>query len=80
MPRSSPALSLRRFGWQASAGLALRMDVLEPNAAAYMRELWGIVHTSLFFELTRADVDGLGQSNKLHLSDDSWSAGLGFDF
>jgi hypothetical protein len=68
------------FGWQASAGLALRMDVLEPNAAAYMRELWGIVHTSLFFELTRADVDGLGQSNKLHLSDDSWSAGLGFDF
>ena len=32
------------------------------------------------FELTYADVSGLFQSNRLHVGDVTWAAGVGFEF
>lgn len=66
------------LGWQATAGFALRTERLDPSAAQNLRNQLGIQHVSLFVELTYANVDGLGQENRLHVGDLTWFAGLGF--
>jgi len=40
----------------------------------------GVNHTHLFFEFSHADISGLGQPNKIHLGDTTWSLGLLFEF
>jgi len=67
-------------GWQASAGLALQLDILDP---ASMRELdseTGLNHMYAFWEYAHVDASGLGMGNRLHLGDNTWSAGLLLEF
>jgi hypothetical protein len=67
-------------GWQASAGLALQLDILDP---ASMRELdseSGLNHMYVFCEYAHVDASGLGMGNRLHVGDNTWSAGLLLEF
>jgi hypothetical protein len=67
-------------GWQVTGGLALQLDILDP---ASMRELdseSGLNHMYAFFEYSHIDASGLGMSNRLHVGDDTWSAGLLLEF
>jgi hypothetical protein len=68
------------FGWQVNAGLAFRLDVLDPGAARALDSEIGINHTYLFFELTHLAADGLGSGAALRLGDTSYSGGLAFEF
>jgi hypothetical protein len=66
-------------GWQAAIGASLVLDFLDSGAARALDGETGINHTHLFFELTKFQVSGLGQKNRLHLSDNTWVAGLLFE-
>jgi hypothetical protein len=66
-------------GWQAAVGASLVLDFLDSGAARALDAETGINHTHLFFELTKFQVSGLGQKNRLHLSDNTWVAGLLFE-
>jgi hypothetical protein len=73
------------WGWQASPGLALLLDVFDPRAAKMLDSEMGINHTYAFFELLLAEVDNFNASDKfggstLHLGDRTWTAGLAFEF
>jgi hypothetical protein len=70
------------MGWQASPGIALLLDVLEPDAARLLDTEIGINHSYAFFELLLADVDNFGSQDNptLHLGDRTWTAGLAFEF
>jgi hypothetical protein len=68
------------LGWQASLGLALRLDGLD---AGSMRELdgdSGLNHVYVFCDYSHYDASGLGMSHRLHVGDDTWSAGLLVEF
>jgi hypothetical protein len=67
-------------GWQASAGVAVRLEKLDPDSSRSMEEEMGVEHVSFFGEVTYADVSGLGLSNKLHVGDFTWAAGINFEF
>ncbi len=68
------------LGWQAAVGLALQLDFLDPGAARGFDTDLGVNHTYLFFEWDRVVANGLGQENKLHVGDNTWVAGLMFEF
>jgi hypothetical protein len=68
------------FGWHASAGLALVLDFLDPEAARDFDADLGVNHTALTFEYTHADISGLGQSARLHVGDTTWAVGLLLEF
>jgi len=68
------------FGIVAAGGLAFMLDWLDREAAVSLDGDLGINHTYLFFELYTARVNGLGQSNALHVGDTTWAAGLSFEF
>jgi len=67
-------------GWQASAGLAFQLDAID---AASMQELdseSGLNHMYVFCEYAHVDASGLGISNRLHVGDNTWSAGILLEF
>jgi hypothetical protein len=68
------------LGWHAAVGLALVLDWLDPDAARDFDNEMGVNHTSLVFQLTHADISGLGMSNQMHVGDTNWSLGLMFQF
>lgn len=69
------------LGWQATAGVAVRAERLDPDSAAALHNELGIAHAGFFVELTSATVDGFGSSEKLPLGAAlSWAAGLSFEF
>ena len=68
------------FGWQAAAGLALVLDMFDPDAAKDFDSDLGVNHTALVLQFVHADISGLGQSDRLHVGDDTWSAGLLVEF
>jgi hypothetical protein len=68
------------LGWQGTIGLALRADFLDPQASRNLSIDYGIEHACFFAEFTHADVDGLGAGEKLHVGDDTWAAGVNFEF
>jgi hypothetical protein len=68
------------FGWHAAAGLALVLDMFDPEAARDFDSDLGVNHTALVFELSHADISGLGQANRLHLGDTTWSLGILIQF
>ena len=68
------------FGWHAAAGLSLVLDFFDPDAARDFDNELGVNHTSLVFQYTYANISGLGQSDRMHLGDASWSLGLMFQF
>lgn len=68
------------LGVQASLGIAVRAERLDPSAEASLRNQMGIEHAGFFIEAFWARVDGLGASNKLVLSDATWFGGINFEF
>jgi hypothetical protein len=70
------SLSGRTWGWHASAGLAMALDFIDPEAIRAMDQETGVNHASVFLEVTHAAIDGLGAANQLHVGDTTWSGGL----
>ncbi len=68
------------WGWHAAAGLSFVLNFLDPGSARQFDSETGINSTHLFFEWTRSDVSGLGASAKLHVGDNTWTAGMLFEF
>jgi hypothetical protein len=68
------------MGWQGAVGISLQLDFLDPNAARGFDADIGVNHTYAFFELAHIDSSGLGSKGKLHVGDDTWFAGLMFEF
>lgn len=68
------------WGWTARPGLAFQLDVIDPGTARTMDSELGINHAYLFAELNYMDYSGLGQKNKMRLTDVTYSIGLAFEF
>ena len=73
-------VGVSRGGRRLFSGLSLALDWFDQHAANQFDEELGVNHTHLFFEYSHMAVNGLGQKNRLHVGDDSWSAGLLFEF
>jgi hypothetical protein len=64
------------YGWHAAAGVALLLDVVDPDGAHDLDMETGINHSSAFFEVLYAST-GLGFGGpQLHVGDATWLAGL----
>ncbi|HVR64731.1 MAG TPA: MXAN_2562 family outer membrane beta-barrel protein [Polyangia bacterium] len=68
------------LGWHAAVGVSLVLDFIDPDAARSFDDELGVNHTHLFFEFSHADISGLGEPNKIHLGDTTWSLGILFEF
>jgi len=68
------------LGWHAAVGLSLVLDFMDPITAQQFDVEMGVNHTHLFAELGHWNVNGLGQSNRLHVGDTTWVGGLLFEF
>jgi hypothetical protein len=68
------------LGWHATAGVALVLDWLDPEAARDFDADLGVNHTAITFEYTHADISGLGRSDRLHVGDTTWALGLLLEF
>lgn len=68
------------MGWQAAVGLSLQLDFLDPGAARGFDADAGVNHTYAFFELTHVDGSGLYRKDVLRVGDNTWFAGLMFEF
>jgi hypothetical protein len=68
------------LGWHAAAGLAFVLDFVDPDAARSFDADMGVNHTSLVFQVTHADISGLGMSDRLRVGDTTWSLGIMFQF
>jgi hypothetical protein len=68
------------LGWHAAAGLSLMLDFFDQDGANQFDEESGVNHTQLFFEYGHLDISGLGEAHRLHLGDNTWTAGIMFEF
>jgi hypothetical protein len=68
------------FGTNLALGVALSLDALDNGASRNMDNATGINNTYLFLEEYWLTLDGLGQTNALHVGSNTWSAGLAFEF
>ncbi len=68
------------MGWQAAVGLSLQLDFLDPGASREFDADSGVNHTYAFFELDHVDGSGLYRKDVLRVGDDTWFAGLMFEF
>jgi len=68
------------MGWQAAVGLSLQLDFLDPGAARGFDADSGVNHTYAFFELDHVDGSGLYRKDVLRVGDNTWFAGLMFEF
>jgi hypothetical protein len=68
------------LGWQATAGLALQLDSLDPISMHLLDDETGLNHVYLFWDYSHIDASGLGLGRRLHVGDDTWSAGLLVEF
>ncbi len=67
------------FGLVGSVGLAIRAEGIDRDSARSMRET-GVEHAGFYAELSLGKVDGFGASDKLSLGDQTWFAGVDFEF
>jgi len=67
------------FGWQLNLGAALRLDILEPQAAKMLDVELGINHTYIFFEFAYIRADGFGSSKALNVGDVTYNGGIAFE-
>ena len=68
------------LGWHAAIGLALVLDMFDPDAARSFDTELGVNHSALVFEYGHYDISGLGEANRLHVGDTTWTLGLLFEF
>lgn len=67
------------LGFQGSIGLAIRAERIDADAARSMRSS-GIKHAGFYGEFQYAKVDGFGDETKLSVGDNTWFAGVNFEF
>jgi hypothetical protein len=67
------------LGFQGSIGLAIRAERIDADAATSMRSS-GIAHAGFYAEYQYAKVDGFGSDSKLSVGDNTWFAGVDFEF
>ncbi len=67
------------LGFQGSIGLSIRAERIDADAAMSMRS-GGIMHAGFYAELSYAKVDGFGSDSKLWVGDNTWFAGVDFEF
>ena len=77
-PAAAPPAERR--AWSIPGGVALVLDMFDPDAAREFDAELGVNHTALVFEFNHADISGLWMSNRLHVGDDTWSLGLMMQF
>ena len=68
------------LGWQATAGIAIRAERIDPDAEISLRTELGIEHAGLVFEFTYAKVDGFGADDKMAVGDATFFGGINFEF
>ncbi|MBA3818786.1 MAG: hypothetical protein H0X17_07835 [Deltaproteobacteria bacterium] len=67
------------LGFQGSVGLAIRAERVDAEAAMSMRNS-GIQHAGFYGEYQYAKVDGFGSETRLSIGDNTWFAGVNFEF
>lgn len=68
------------LGWQATGGLAVRLERIDSDAEVALRTELGIEHAGFMIEATYAKVDGFGSDKKLSVGDTTWFGGINFEF
>jgi hypothetical protein len=68
------------FGTDLAVGVMLALDALDPGASRNMDNATGINNTYLYIEAYWLSLNGLAQTNALHVGTSSWAAGLAFEF
>ncbi|PID39147.1 MAG: hypothetical protein CSA65_05750 [Proteobacteria bacterium] len=68
------------FGWQFNLGIAVQLDLFEPDAAKSLDANSGINHSYVFFEMMHLAADGFGSETTLDVGDTTWLAGLAIEF
>jgi hypothetical protein len=68
------------FGTNFALGLAFALDALDPGASRNMDNAIGINNTYLYLEAYWLTLNGLGQTNALHVGTNTWATGLAFEF
>lgn len=67
------------IGLVAAAGLAIRAERIDPDAARSMQDS-GLEHAGFFAEVEAGWVDGFGNDQRLSLGDFTWFGGINFEF
>ena len=67
-------------GTNFALGVSLALDALDPGASRNMDNATGINNTYLYLEAYWLSLNGLGQTNALHVGTNTWAAGLAFEF
>ncbi|MBW2733023.1 MAG: hypothetical protein JRH20_11580 [Deltaproteobacteria bacterium] len=68
------------LGWQINLGVALLLDVFEPQSAKTLDMDLGVNHTYIFIELYHLDANGFSGETALNVGDTSFLAGLAIEF
>ena len=68
------------WGTNVAIGVSFALDALDPGASRNMDNATGINATYLFIEGYWLSLNGIGQSNALHVGSNSWTTGLAFEF
>jgi len=68
------------MGWQASVGLSLQLDFLDPGTARGFDADSGVNHSYAFFEWDYVNGNGLYRKDVLRVGDSTWFTGLMFEF
>ena len=68
------------LGFDATLGLAIRAERLDPDTSVSLRNEMGIEHAGFFVELALSKVDGFGSDTKLSVGDLTWFGGFNFEF
>lgn len=68
------------YGTQIAGGMTLSLNFLDKAGSLNLDNGVGINQTHLFIEYYWAGLNGLGQSNALHVGTSSWAAGMAFEF
>jgi hypothetical protein len=67
------------LGVQGTIGIAIRAERIDATAAQSMHNS-GIEHAGFYAEFQAAKVDGFGSAKKLSVGDNTWFAGVDFEF
>lgn len=68
------------FGWQLNIGVALLLDIFEPQSAKSLDDDLGINNTYLFIEFYHLDAAGFSGDTALDVGDTSLLGGLAIEF
>ena len=79
IPRNCDRAIGGSLGLVGAAGLSIRAEGIDPDAARSMRDS-GLDHAGFYAEIEVAWVDGFGNAKKLSLGDTTWFAGIDFEF